>query len=322
MRLQFFTVAVGLALSLPAAMAHAGSCCGGTGTTTLLLPKFSRAMFDVSVDYERYDGFWRDDGNWSPDPPGSDLNQYRLNAGFAYRLAPNWQAAVLAPYVWNRNTYTGFTRNTDGLGDTTLSLWYEAFDKVMCVWRVESWEDLKPAVYLGAALTVPTGVSPYDNVHDNFDITGRGFYRLDAQLVLDKTVFPWTVTFTAAYGTHLERPVNREYGSYVEPYDKRLGNRASGSLAVGYTLFTDDMSSWTTTLAYNDLWEDQATIDGQPDPTSGFRKRSLGATLAWASSDRDWVARLSVNHAIQQDGWGRNFPTTDILTLGLSHVFR
>jgi hypothetical protein len=70
------------------------------------------------------------------------------------------------------------------------------------------------------------------------------------------------------------------------------------------------------------LWENQATIDGAPDPTSGFRKRSLGATLAWASPERDWVARLSFNHAIPQDGWGRNFPTTYIVTLGVSHVFR
>lgn len=322
MPLRLLAIAAGLVLSLPAATAHAGSCCAGTGTTTLLLPKFSQAMLDVSVDYEHYDGFWRDDGTWSPDPPGSNLNQYRLNTGFAYRLAPNWQVSALVPYVWNRNTYTGFTRNTEGLGDSTVSLWYEAFDKVMCVWRVESWEDLKPATYLGAALTIPTGVSPYDDVADNFDITGRGFYRLDAQFVLDKSVFPWTVTVTAAYGVHLERPVNREYGTYVESYDKRLGNRASGSLAVGYSHFTEDMESWTATLAYSDLWEEEATIDGKTDSTSGFRKRALGATLAWASADRGWVARLSVSHAIQADGFGRNFPTTDIVTLGLSHVFR
>lgn len=322
MRAPGYAAVFSAAMTMCAPVANAASCCGGGAAAAVLLPKFSQAMADVSVEHEHYDGFWRDDGGWTADPPGSDLNQYRLNAAVAWRLAPNWQTSLSVPYVWNRNEYAGLTRDTEGLGDASASVWYEAFDKVMCVWRVEGWEDLKPAVYLGATLTAPTGVSPYDEVGDNFDITGRGFYRLDGTLILEKTIYPWSTTLTLTYGTHFERPVNSEYGAYVEPYDKRLGDRASGSVAVGYTIFTEEMHTLTTTLAYSDVWEDRVVIDGDTDPTSGLRKRAIAATLAWATPERDWSARLSWSHAIREDGWGRNFPTTDAVTLGVSHVLR
>ncbi len=38
--------------------------------------------------------------------------------------------------------------------------------------------------------------------------------------------------------------------------------------------------------------------------------------------NRDWVYKLTFIHAFPEDGQGQNFPVTDILTLGVSHVFR
>ena len=300
----------------------AASCCGGGSGTSLILPKFSKAMWDLSFDYEVYDGFWDIRGNWVADPPGSDLNQYRLNLGYAHRLAPRWQASVSLPYVWNRNRYANLQRDTSDIGDASVAVWYEAFDKIMCVWDVNSWEDLMPAVYWGAGLTLPTGTSPHDDVQDNFDITGRGAYRFDLSLLLDKTVYPWNATFSANYGRYLERSVNREYGTFVEPYDKHLGDRFNTSLSFGYTYFTDAMESLTTTLAYAYLKEDRARIDGAIDPTSGLRKESVALTVAWATADRDWVTKFSWSHAAKENGWGRNFPSTDIFTVGVSHVLR
>jgi hypothetical protein len=279
-------------------------------------------MVDISVDFEHYDGFWNGSGNWQEDPPGSDLNQYRLNTGFAYRLAPRWQASISVPYVINRNTYSGLTRNTEGVGDTRINLWYESFDAIKCVWRVENWNDLKPAIYWGATLTAPTGISPYDKVSDNFEITGRGFYRLDANVLIDKTIYPFNASLQLSYGRYLERSVNREYGTYLAPYDKQLGDRASGSLSLGYTYFTEAMHSITSTVAYSDMWEGTATIDGNTDTTSGLRKRAVSGTLAWASPSRNWVTKATLSHAIQRDGWGRNFPTTNIISVGVSRVFR
>lgn len=314
-----FMAALVLCIAQPA---WAASCCGGGSATSLILPKFSKAMLDMSMDVEYYNGFWNDVGDHVPDPPGSDLRQYRLHLGYAHRLASRWQASLSVPYVWNDNRYAALKSRTDGPGDSTASLWYEAFDGIQCVWRVRSLKDLMPAAYFGATLTIPTGVSPYDDVENSFDITGRGFYRLDGNMILEKTVYPWNAAVQLSYGTHFERPVNREYGKYVEPYDKRLGERVQATISGGYTHFLESMRSLTLTAAYSDLREDNGEINGLDDPTTGFRKRSVSGTIALATMDRDWIVKLTWSHALPQDGWGENFPTTDIMTLGVSHVIR
>ena len=76
----------------------------------------------------------------------------------------------------------------------------------------------------------------------------------------------------------------------------------------------------TATYAY--LHEDDVRYDGDRDPDSGFSKQSLGGSLAYSSTDHDWGLRIGWNHAMQQDGWGKNFPTTDIYSVGVRYVFR
>ncbi len=301
---------------------QAASCCGGGSSSSLVLPKFAQSMVSVSTDWENYDGFWDGGRNYTPDPPGSSLNQYRLNVGYAQRLASRWQASVSIPYVWNSNQYAGLDSSTQGLGDTTLSAWYEAFDGVTCIWKVRKWEDLKPAIYLGAALTVPTGISPYDDVNNSFDITGRGLYRLDASVLLEKTIYPWNASLLYVYGKHLERSVNQEYGKYIEPYKKQLGDRQLMTASAGYTYFLESMDTLTFTLAYSQLEEGKGAIDGRSDTTSEMEKNSIAGTLAFSTMDRDWVVKGTWSHAMDQDGWGKNFPVTDVYSLGVSHVFR
>ncbi len=308
------------ALFIPLGSVHAASCCGGGSASSLIMAKSSQRMVAASLDIEHYDGLWRDDGHWVPDPTGSDLNQYRLNLGYAQRLADRWQASLNLPYAVNANHYGGVSSDTQGFGDASLNVLYETFDDITCVYQVNTIEDLKPAVYLGLGLTLPTGISPYDDVSDNFDITGRGFYRVDGSLQVEKTVFPWNAAFGYTYGRYLERPVNREYGRYVEPYHKRLGDRRTTMLSFGRSFHGANFSTWTATLAYSDMSEDHARIDGHLDPTTGLQKRSYAFTLAWANVSKSWVLKGTWSHAPRSDDWGRNFPTTDVLTLGVTHV--
>lgn len=321
---RFFISAAFLAgaAALSPLSARAGSCCGGGSAASLQVPWYAWGVADLSFDTELYDGYWNQDGTHKSDPPGSDLRQYRLNLGYAQRFATDWQASVTLPYVWNDNSYSGLSSRSDGLGDTTVSLWYEALVD-NSAWRIRDPHDLIPGVTLGLSLLFPTGISPYDDVASSFDVTGRGFYRLDGNLLVEKTLQPWNLSLQLGYGTHFERPVNREYGRYVEPYHKQLGDRFSGSLSVGYNYYLGaggDTLNGTASYAY--LHEDDASINGRPDRTSGFRKQSVGTGLTYSNTDRDWSIRAAWNHAIQEDGWGRNFPTTDIITLGVRYVFR
>jgi len=276
-------------------------------------------MFAASFNYEKYDGKWGSDGSYDEDD--FDLKQFRLNLGYGYRFASNWQTSVVAPIIYNDNKYPGLESSSSGLGDISLNLWYETFDEIMCVYEVRELEDLMPAIYLGGTLTLPTGKSMYSgDVSSVFDITGRGFYRLDANLLMDKTIWPWTMIVEFAYGVYLERPVNQEYDRFVEPYDKQLGNRRFGLVSLGYTDFLEELDTMTYTLAYSDLKEDPTTFNGAPFSTSGLAKKSFTFTAAYATPNKDWIVKGSINHSPRKDDWGRNFPVTNIFAIELVHV--
>jgi len=300
----------------------AGSCCGGGGGSTLVLPKFYQAMVDVSFDMEKYDGFWDQHGNYTADPAGSDLQQYRLNTGYARRFSTKWQASILVPSVWNVNKYSTSASRSDGLGDTTLSLWYEALDD-RSAWKIREATDLLPSITIGSSLLVPTGISPYDDVNSSFDVTGRGFYRLDGNILIAKMLHPWSAALSLSYGAYPERSVNREYGKYIEPYRKKLGNRSSDSLSLSYIYYLGSAGDTLTgTASISHLREADASIDGIPETSSGFLKDTVGGAIAYTSTDHDWGVRASWNHSIKRNGWGENFPATDVYTLGVNYGFR
>ncbi len=278
-------------------------------------------MVDIAIDMEKYNGFWNAYGGYRPDPKDSDLNQYRATIGHARRLGSRWQIGLVIPYVWNNNEYTGLVSHTQGPGDTTLMLWYEAFDKATCVWKVRSWSDLKPAIYLGPSLVVPTGISRFDKVSNSFDITGRGFYRADANLVLDKTIYPWNATLSFTYGKHIPRSVNRDYGRYVKPTQRTLGDRKQARIALGYTHFTESLNSLVLTLAIFYLQEDSGSINNKEDPSTRMKKTSITGGVTWSNMKRDWTVGINASHAPRKDGWGRNFPVTTTVSFKLSHVF-
>lgn len=299
-----------------------GSCCGGGSATALTVPKNALAVADLSFDSELYNGFWNRDGRHIPDPAGSDLKQYRLNLGGGYRFARDWQASLSLPIVWNDNRYSGTSSQTSGLGDATASLLYELLDDT-AAWKIRDAADLVPGVTLGLSLVIPTGISPYDDLKSSFDVTGRGFYRLDGTLLVEKTVHPWNASLALAYGSYLERPVNREYGKAVTPYRKQLGDRMSASASLGYSYVIGtggDMLIGAVSYAW--LEEQDTSYSGVADVDSGFSKQSLGGTVTYSCTDRDWSIRGGWSHAIREHGWGRNFPTTDVFTVGVRYVFR
>lgn len=307
------------AASLSPSLSWAGSCCGGGGGATLLLPKFYRNMVDVCFETEKYDGYWNPHGEYVHEPVGY---QYRLNAGFAHRISQSWQTSISALYVWNDNQYSNGSTHTSGIGDIMLNLWYEALED-KSAWKIRSMKDLVPSVTIGPSILIPTGISPYDNKTSSYDVTGRGFYRFDGNVLIAKTLHPWTTSVLLMYGTYLERPVNREYGKYVEPYRKKLGDRSSATASLGYIYYIGSAGdALTGTVSLSALREEDATINGNRQALSGFRKDSFGASIAYSSTDSDWIVRVSWNHAIRRNGWGNNFPTTDIYTIGVSYGFR
>ncbi|MDT8446578.1 MAG: hypothetical protein RRB13_06735 [bacterium] len=314
--MKYFVLLFSLSLWLPASL-QAASCCGGGSAGALILPKGGPQMVDVSVAREVYDGYWDGAGTYRPDPANSSLSQNRISAGYGYRFAGRWQGSVVGSYVDNNNRYSGITSRTQGLGDTSVNLLYETFDEVTCVTEVRDISDLRPAIYFGLGLTVPTGISPYDDVRNSFDITGRGFYRADATVNIEKSIGGFNAGVNFGYGKHFTRPVNREYGSWVKPYDKVLGDRQTQGLSLGYSWQLYSFDIFTLTGAMADMVEAAARINGVPTEGTEVSKRSFSLTGAWSTGEKDWIVKGSWNNSLS----GTNFPKTQTLSFSLSHVF-
>lgn len=313
--------ALALLALLPGA-ARAASCCGGGGGGAVSVPRDARLVLDLSAENEAYSGLWDQSGTHVDDPPGSNPAQRRVALGAGWRFARDWQVGLSLPYVWNDNRFSTYARRTHSVGDTSLAVAWDLHTE-RSIWKVLSPADLLPSVTLGTALTIPTGLSPYDAISDQYDVTGRGFYRLDATLQVDKSFRGFTSSLSAAWGTHLARSVNRYNGLYQAPERRRLGDRASASLSAGYRVFVGSAGdSLTGTAAFSWLWEDDLALDGKVQGETGLFKTAVTGTVTWAGTDRDWSLRASWNHALRADGWGAGFPTTDVLTLGYRHVLR
>ncbi len=312
---SFFTFLLLMILSLPV---FAASCCGGGASSGIILPKFNDAMWDVSLANETYDGFWTQAGNYQQDPKDSTLLQRRINASYAHRLNDNIQLSSNVALIHNDNQYSGENNSVTALGDMQLGLWYEAFDNVTCVYKINSWESLRPSIYIGSTLTIPTGISPYtDRIDSSFDITGLGFYRLDANMIIEKTVYPFSVSWQGQYGYTLERPINQEYGQTVDPYTKQLGDRYANTFSGAYTWFLKNLSMLTATISHSELTQNPSMIDGVKDHTSGLKKTTNSLSFAYSSAVRDWILKLNISQAIA----GENIPKTHIISMGVSHVY-
>ena len=305
-------------LLLISQFSYSASCCGGGASSGVILPKFDDAMWDMSFSNEVYDGYWTQQGEHKDDPAGSELIQRRMTLSYAHRLGEQWQVNVSMPLVDNQNRYSGDSSSVQGLGDAQVGIWYETFERVTCVYKITGWESLKPSVYFGTTLTLPTGISQYsDRIDNSFDITGRGFYRWDANMIIEKTVYPFSLGWQGSYGIAMERPVNQEYGQAVTPYNKQLGNRTTSVFSGAYTWFLPDLAMLTATLSHASLKEEKTQYDNVSDLNSGFDKKTTGLALAYNSSLRDWVLKLSFNQAEQ----GHNYPKTQTVSMGVSHVY-
>ena len=295
----------------------AASCCGGGASSGVILPKFNQSMWDISLAHESDEGKWRENGTHQKTTNGSEFNQQRLNLNYAQRLSDNWQINYSLPLVNNLSQSSGKEHNNFGAGDLQISTWYEAFENVTCVYKITNLESLKPSIYFGANLTLPTGTSPYSDDANLHNVHGLGFYRLDASMIIEKTVYPLSLSYQASYGEHFERPISRQSGQAITPYDLKLGARSNQNLTLGYTIFLPTLSMLTFSGSVSEVKQSKSRADGVTDKNTGFDKKSLGLSLGYLTPARDWTFKLNSSYAFG----GNNTTKTYLTSLGVSRVY-
>lgn len=295
----------------------AASCCGGGASSGVILPKFNQSMWDVSVAHDSDEGSWRSNGTHKKTASGSQFNQQRIHLNYAKRLADNWQINYSLPLVNNLSETSGQQHNNFGLGDIQVSSWYEAFENVTCVYKITNLESLKPSLYFGANLTIPTGTSNYSDDANEHNVHGLGFYRLDASMIIEKTVYPFSLSYEASYGEHFERPISQQYGQAITPYDLKLGVRTNQSLILGYTIFLPTLSMLTFSSSLSKVTQAKSKSNGITDSSTGFDKKTLGLNLSYLTPARDWTFKLNNSFAFD----GHNTSKVYTSSLGVSRVY-
>ena len=115
--------------------------------------------------------------------------------------------------------------------------------------------------------------------------------------------------------------INREYGQWVSPYEKELGQRSSLAASGGYTWFMSNLDQLTLTFALSQLNEGKSKINGVTDQGTGMKKNGQSISMGYMKSDQSWIYSLGLNRAPSQAGMGSNFPITEIISFGVTHVF-
>lgn len=314
---KVLSVPLALPFFLISNLSYGASCCGGGASSGVILPKFNQSMWDIGLATESDQGEWRENGTHQKTLAGSEFNQQRINLNYAQRLSDNWQINFSLPLVNNLSESSGKEHNNFGAGDLQISTWYEAFENVTCVYKITNLESLKPSIYFGANLILPTGTSAYSDDANEHNVHGLGFYRLDASMIIEKTVYPFSLSYQASYGEHFERPISQQSGQAITPYDLKLGARTNQSLTLGYTIFLPTLSMLTFSSSVSEVVQAKNKADGVTDETTGFDKKSLGLSLGYLTPARDWTFKLSSSYAFG----GNNTTKTYLTSLGVSRVY-
>ncbi len=318
-----------LSMLLLPSLSQAASCCGGGGGGGPTLAKDDKYKLDASFDYEGYTGEYLPDGTWKEET--NDIFQLRLNLSGGKRLARDWQAGVLVPFVYNRvDAGPGKVSTSYGIGDIAVAVRYELWDDVGYFPRlIVDRTDWLPSVLLGLGITLPTGISPFDDVASSYDITGRGYYIITPSLSLTKSLNylnGFTLSAGFSYGKALERWVTREYGRSVDAYKRKVGDRISWNMGVAYKIGTHLTDEWWwrtipsgISIGYAGFNEGEQKIRGVELKDSGIKKNSFTFGLAWMWNV-NWLSRFSFGWVPEYDDVGRNFPTTNTISFGVSYI--
>jgi hypothetical protein len=147
---------------------------------------------------------------------------YRIDG--AILLSDRWQAGGGLPFLSRSVAAPGERASADRFGDAEVDTAYEFLPE----WNYSAW---KPRGHVFLAGAIPTGRSIYESELPGFvDATGKGFYRLQAGIVLTKRWQLWDASLI----TELHRSFPRTFAPTSNDADgTRVDPGAGGSFSAG-----------------------------------------------------------------------------------------
>jgi hypothetical protein len=227
-------------LSFPFANTFAQSCCGGSLYDIAVLSLDKKALFNVGINYDNYNGAWNQNGEWRK----INITSWQMKPviASAYRFNKYLQAGMTIPYVINRNELPGLNPQASGLGDISISGRFELFHefqryKVGDRFQIDR---KKPYIAFTAGLTFPTGKSD-ETATTEAEITGKGIFSSSLGISAIKSIIQnkFQIALDLSWQHNFEKNYNKLYNEPIEvSLNKKLGDRFNYGFSFIYLINT------------------------------------------------------------------------------------
>jgi hypothetical protein len=216
----------------------AQSCCGGSFYDIAVLSLDKKALFNVGVNYDNYNGVWNQNGEWKK----LNITSWQMKplVAAAYRFNEYLQAGMTIPYVINRNELPGLNPQASGLGDISVSGRFELFHEFQRFKENGRFqvERKKPYLALTAGLTFPTGVSD-ETAKTEAEIMGKGIFSSSLGLSAIKSVIQnkFQIGLDLNWQHNFEKKYDKLYNEELQISQyKKLGDRFNYGLSFIYLI--------------------------------------------------------------------------------------
>ncbi|MCX6165905.1 MAG: hypothetical protein NTU73_13755 [Ignavibacteriae bacterium] len=214
------------------------SCCGGSFYDIAVLSLNKKALLNVGVNYDNYNGVWNQNGEWRK----LNITSWQMKpllAG-AYRFNKYLQAGMTIPYIINRNELPGLSPQASGLGDISVSGRFELLHEFQRYKSGERYkvDTKKPYLAITAGLTFPTGTSD-ETATTESEITGKGIFSSSLGLSAIKSIIQnkFQIALDLSWQHNFEKSYNKIYNEPLQvTQNKKLGDRFNYGLSFIYLI--------------------------------------------------------------------------------------
>jgi hypothetical protein len=250
---------------LPPSLGVTAACCGGGFSFPTLIVGDDRSQEGVSYSNGKIIDDILASGKWAPRQT-NDLTQV-LQFNGAMLISDRFQVGAALPLVRRSRTLNSGVTSSNGFGDATLDLGYEALPE----WGYSWW---RPKGLTFFQLTTPSGKSVYQSTDTGgTNVTGRGFWALGAGFILTKTFAQaWDAQFSFEGHRSFSRTIQSETAGGILNLNPGWGE--SGVVGGGWNYKNFRLG---TSLSLN--YEDPTNVTGVVNSKGGLQRYMTGVAM-------------------------------------------
>jgi len=266
----------------------AAACClGGSSKSFLSLQRLQKYEFGTALSYKEDYGHF---GSAGLIEPGEIHRTFQMMMGGATRLHPDWQIHAFAPLVSQFKSYGARQDSSLGLGDVMLGVEWTALEALFT-------SDWYPTVRVQTGLKLPTG-SVEKKIGGTWTPgTGNGMWEPYASLAFEKKLGQFTLGLRGGFTGRFSS-------------GDKLGPQLDLSETVAYN-FTPRFS---LAVGSTQWWNGNSNVSGKTIADSGGSAITAFVQPTYFL-DRTWSVSLAADFSVPQNGWSRNTPATQSVSL-------